>query len=170
MRNNDTVPASMSTTRMQGTLSPYPRPSTRRGDFKKQVQGNDAVHGQHWNVVFSSEITTGTAIGMVVGGVLGMVNATLAVTISPYVIPGLDLLVATPLQAVFIGASLGTGMGAIVGSLLGWGISSQKPAEKLDVDLESNASFCPLSESTDDAAHSLETWKSQHGDYTNIQV
>jgi|GEM_PF-1638148 len=167
MRNNDTVPASMSTTHMQGTLSPYPRPSTRRGDFKRHAQNNDVGL---WNMEFSSEITTGTAIGMVVGGVLGMVNATLAVMVSPYVVPGFDLLVTTPLQAALTGASLGTAMGAIVGSLLGWGISSQKTIEKLDTDLESNASFSTLSESEDDIAQTVDNWKSQHGDYTNIQV
>ncbi|MFZ6732734.1 hypothetical protein ACO0LG_12490 [Undibacterium sp. Ji42W] len=159
MTSNDNMPLSNA-----GIQPNYPKhPLTRRGDFTGQPRKKPFL--QRWNHDINSVITTGATIGMVVGSVLGMVNATLAVVISPFFIPGLDLLVTQPLEAAVIGAVLGILFGAIVGSLLGWGVSSQSN-EQIETDVESHASFCPIQEDAD--KDRVEAWKEQHGECANI--
>ncbi|BBB59049.1 hypothetical protein UNDKW_0776 [Undibacterium sp. KW1] len=128
----------------------------RRSDFKGQIMEQMDSH---------SSISAGTGIGMAVGCVLGMINATLAVLISPFFIPGLGLLVTQPMAAALTGAGIGIVCGAVIGALLGWGITSQK-FEQLETELESNSKFLTTTNTSDQQR--LEAWKAQHGEYANI--
>lgn len=159
IQNNETTP-------LPDTSSA--RPSTRSGDFQQTTDSmSDTVGSSYWDNEITSSIATGTFIGLAVGGVLGMVNGTLAVMISPFFLPGFDYLVSQPLETAVMGASLGVIFGALIGSLLGWSISCKK-IQELEIDLESNASFCPIPQTLKDDKQRIEAWKEQHGEYANI--
>ena len=159
-----------------------PRPSTRYGDMKRTSRWNEKqalITAKEKLADFSetelaSTMSTGTCIGMTVGACLGSINATLAVIVSPFVIPGLDLFVSQLADAAMIGASLGIIFGGLIGALLGWGVANssnwdQKPElTQASMDQENLVSFCPAFPDETSITQNVETWKSQHGEYANI--
>ncbi|MFZ6658152.1 hypothetical protein [Undibacterium sp. TJN19] len=152
------------------------RPMTRRSDFRYERDSCDGAStlsfwlepGQYQETETRSNMIAGFTIGAVVGGAIGAIVATLAVLISPFRVPGLDLLVTHPLNAATTGTILGTLIGSTIGLLLAWGVSGQH--------LQNFESSLTAHSDCTDPIRDIETvdksredvWKRQHGEYANI--
>ncbi|MFZ6766370.1 hypothetical protein ACO0LM_04730 [Undibacterium sp. Di26W] len=153
----------------------FKRPSTRRGDIRKNSgwkrETSKEQHNQSVSWVLESELVSnmsaGSSMGMAVGGTLGMINATLAVLISPFVIPGINLLITQPIGAAVAGALFGVILGGLVGALLGWGISDVR-LQQFERDLETKQHYSPPSTSTVNEEHLTEEWKTERGEYARM--
>ncbi|MFZ6719936.1 hypothetical protein [Undibacterium sp. Ji49W] len=149
------------------------RPATRRGDIKKNAAMKLKTGNNHSSASWAleseltSNMSTGSSMGMAVGGTLGMINATLAVLISPFVIPGINLLITQPLEAAATGAVFGVILGGLIGALLGWGISDVR-LQQFERDLETKHSHSPQSTSSANGEYRALAWKTQHGEYARM--
>ncbi|MBC3919984.1 hypothetical protein H8L32_21115 [Undibacterium sp. CY18W] len=149
------------------------RPSTRRGDIKKNGAMRAKTGKNHPSAAWAleselvSNMSTGSSMGMAVGGTLGMINATLAVLISPFVIPGINLLITQPIEAAVTGAVFGVILGGLIGALLGWGISDVR-LQQFERDLETKNSHSPQSTSSTNDEYRALAWKTQHDEYARM--